>query len=208
MYPERTNVKYRSDYFSDLMPFCQSCGKEISGVDPFCKNCGKPVQNVIVSNASTSQYQQNVQTPRKPSHAKRNIGIIAGVIVLLLVAVVVIGALASVATSSDVTGINLSVNYTGVTSGYLGPDTQSLPASVIVAGGGQFTETITFSDSAILLTHSINYVSVDTPGFTLVSMSPSTPISLSPGSSVAVTFTIQAPSSSYNGPISISVSTA
>lgn len=101
----------------------------------------------------------------------------------------------------QITSGNLNVYYQGSTSGYFGPTSQALSGSINLKGGDTYTETITISSSALLYTHSINQFTVNTPGFTLVSVSPNLPISLSPGSSAAITLTIKAPDEDYSGPV-------
>jgi len=107
----------------------------------------------------------------------------------------------------DVTAVDLSIQYTGITSGYLGPTSQSLNGFTVTAGS-QFTYTITFTSSAALLTHRINAIYVNTPGFSIVSISPNLPYSFGPGSTVTITITMTAPSSSYTGVLNLVVSTS
>lgn len=141
-----------------------------------------------------------------PKHRERNIGIaVAVVVVAAIIALATVGA---TSTSVNITGSNLSISYTGATSGYLGPSSQALGGVVSVAEGGQFTYTITLTSSAFLLTHLINSMSIATPGFTLVSILPNLPYTLTPSSSLTITLTMQAPNTSYNGPIGILMSTS
>jgi autotransporter translocation and assembly factor TamB len=101
----------------------------------------------------------------------------------------------------QITGGNLNVYYQGSTSGYFGPTSQALSGTISLKGGATYTETITIKSSALLYTYSINQFTVNTPGFTLVSVSPNLPISLSPGSSAAITLTIKVPDEDYSGPV-------
>lgn len=108
----------------------------------------------------------------------------------------------------QVTGYNLQVYYAGSTSNYFGPTYQSLGGSGMNLNGGQtFTYTITFTSSAILLRHSIEQLSVTTPGFTLDSISPNLPITLSPGGSATITLTVTTPDENYNGPVTFQLYT-
>lgn len=111
-------------------------------------------------------------------------------------------------TSVNVTGENLAIDYTGTTSSYFGPASQAIGNPITVFGGTQFTVTLTLQNGDYYQTHSINFISLTTPGFILVSISPSLPYTLSPSSSVKITLTIQAPNSNYNGPLGILLSTA
>lgn len=126
--------------------------------------------------------------------------VVVGVVVI--VAIIVIAALASLSTSSNnavhVTAINWSIDYAGTTSGYFGPSPQSgCGSSCPLSGatGGQFTDTLTLTSTALLLDHQITSITVNSP-FTLDSTSPRLPISVSPGGSASITLTITAPSSS------------
>ena len=108
----------------------------------------------------------------------------------------------------QITGYNLDTTYAGSTQGYFGPSSQALSGTGLTLSGGQtFTDTITISDSAILLKHSIEQFSVTTPGFTLDSVTPSLPITLSPGDSVTVTLTLTAPNENYAGPVTYNLYT-
>lgn len=182
--------------------FCPSCGKEVAQGSTFCNNCGKPIQST--SAPVTPQYQPQPMVPTK-SKRNRNIGILVAFVIIVLGLALFASTLS---TSVNVTGTNLDVNYTGITTGYFGADTQSIGGSISVNGGGQFTETLTLTDTAILLSHNINTIAVDTSGFTLVSIAPSLPITLQPLSSITITLIITAPSSSYSGPLTITMSTS
>ena len=147
------------------------------------------------------------QTPEKKSRKKvwAAVAIIA-VIAIAFVAVDMAYYYSSSATV-DITSVDVTIQYTGMTAGYLGPTSQSLNGFTVTAGG-QFTYTITFTSSAILLTHSINAIYVNTPGFTIVSISPNLPYSFSPGSTGTITITMTAPSSSYTGVLNLVISTS
>ena len=77
-----------------------------------------------------------------------------------------------------------------------------------MTAGSTITETFTLTSSAILFTHSINQVTVGTPGFTLLSVSPSLPYSVGPGGSVTITVVIQTPNTNYVGTLNIVVLTS
>ncbi len=103
----------------------------------------------------------------------------------------------------------MNVVYTGATSGYLGPTSQSISnGNFEVHGGGEFTYTLTFKSSALLLTHSINSISIATDGFTVESVTPQLPYSFSPGSSMMFTLKLKAPDQNFDGPINIVVTTS
>jgi hypothetical protein len=123
--------------------------------------------------------------------------VVVGVVVIIVI--IAIAALASESASNavKVTGINWTIDYAGTTSGYFGASPQngcgnSCPLSGTT--GGQFTDTLTLTSTAVLFDHQITSITVDSP-FTLDSTSPSLPISVSPGGTATVTLTITAPSS-------------
>jgi len=137
---------------------------------------------------------------------------IFGILCIVCVALLLSGCTGSqvIAPSNQVqiTGYNLDVSYAGSTSGYFGPSSQALSGTGLTLNGGQqFTDTITISDSAILFKHSIEQFSVTTPGFTLDSVTPNLPITLSPGGSVTITLTLTAPNEDYTGPITYNLYT-
>ena len=132
-----------------------------------------------------------------PAPRKSRAGLVIAVLVVIAAVLAVLyfgGYLSSPAVK--VTGTNWTINYNGATRDYFGPSPQSTcdrcPFNVLV--GGQFTYTITLTSTAIILDHNINNVTIEGP-FTLVSVSPTLPISVTPGGSATITLTIQAPSS-------------
>ncbi len=162
----------------------------------------------------------------KPKKASSTKGVIATVVIVIFIVVFILlayigsgynsngsqsvqpGVQAAPSTTIDITGVNMIIDYTGVSSGYFGPSSQALGGVGTLSGGSEFTYTITITSSALLLSHNINYISVDTPGFSIISISPSLPYSLSPGSDVSITITVQTPNVNYNGPIDFILSTS
>jgi hypothetical protein len=109
-----------------------------------------------------------------------------------------------------ITAVDLTIQYTGLTSGYLGPTSQSLQGfndTIFVLNSTEIYS-ITFTSSAILLSHSINSIYVNTPGFAIVSVSPNLPYGFSPGSTFTITITLAVPSSIYIGVLNLVVSTS
>ena len=53
--------------------------------------------------------------------------------------------------------------------------------------------------------HSISSIVVNTPGFSLVSLQSRLPVSISPGDSATIVFTVMTPSSNYQGNLNITV---
>jgi len=154
---------------------------------------------------------QQVNVPQKPKRKATRYVVTAVIIVIIVIAfIAIVGSqhIGNPTITVSINNINLQIIYTGSTSGYLGPTSQVIYYSNSVSGGQQFSLTLTLTSSALLFTHYINSITLNTNGFTLVSISPNLPYSLSPGSSVSFTLTIQAPSYNFNGPLNIVVSTS
>jgi hypothetical protein len=137
--------------------------------------------------------------------------LIAVVVAVLIIALIGVGALMSgnaPAEPVSVTGVNWTINYNGATSGYFGPSPQSLCSAcpLTFRTGERFTYTLELQSSALFLRHSIDSVSIAFP-FTLVASSPSLPISVTPGGTARVAFTIQAPSQGGSYVMSATINT-
>ncbi len=150
---------------------------------------------------NNSQPQIPMNQPKKSR--KKLIGVIVGVIIAIVIIIAIVGSTQTV----NVTAVDLTIVYNGLTSGYLGPTSNSLPGFTNNAGSS-FSYSITFTSSALTLTHSITSIYTTTPGFSILSESPNLPYSFSPGSTFTVTINIQAPSTAYNGVLQITVETS
>ena len=102
--------------------------------------------------------------------------------------------------------MDISFDYTGTTSGYFGPTSQSSSLSYDTTTGQEFTETVTLTNSALLSSHSVTGISVASP-FSLESISPSQFNPISPAGTVIYTLTITAPPTSGDYILSITVTT-
>lgn len=128
-------------------------------------------------------------------------GLIVGIIVLLIV----VGSLYYLYEQ----GYFFSVNIVGVNIKYIETTLSvfknvhetAYNTSISIHGGQTFVITIEFSNNG-LLPVKITYINVSSP-FTLVSTTPTVPITLNHGSSVNLSFDIKAPMKSYAGPITI-----
>jgi len=106
------------------------------------------------------------------------------------------------------TNVNIDIVYQGVTSGYLGPSTQSYTFDAYLVHGQIFYYTITFTSSAVLLNHQITSIVVTTPGFMLLNTSPQLPVTISPGGQVSITLEILVTNTNYLGPLTLTVYTS
>lgn len=116
--------------------------------------------------------------------------------------------------SLQITGLNLQINYAGSDQGYFGPVSQAIKLSnqangyLTVQPGQQFFLYFTMNAPTTgTRSDSITQITVGTPGFTLESIQPQTPIAFSTGSSIQITVTLTAPQTTYNGPIQLVLTT-
>ncbi|MCW1293278.1 MAG: hypothetical protein OH318_02725 [Candidatus Parvarchaeota archaeon] len=146
---------------------------------------------------------------RRRSHRKTALIVILVLIIILII--IGIGYFSGNGSNQViVTGTNFQINYTGSASGYLGPASQAVLSnnSLKISEGQEFFDYFTLTNRDYLLSHTINSITVDTPGFKLISIQPNVPYNLSPASSVEFTLVIQAPNSSFVGPITVVISTS
>jgi hypothetical protein len=114
-----------------------------------------------------------------------------------------------------ITGINIQFQYSQTDQGYFGASSQTVsldnqPNGYLTVESGQkffvyFTLNAPTSGTA---SDSVTAVSVNTPGFSLVSVEPQTPIAFATGSSKQLTVTMYAPQAAYNGPIDLVLTTS
>jgi hypothetical protein len=101
-----------------------------------------------------------------------------------------------------VTGENLNINYPdGAADGWLGPS-RFRAGTVTVNPGDQFTDTLSLYSTSSNM-QQITSITISTLGFSMISISPNTPISFAAGATVNVMLTIQTPTADYSGPIDL-----
>jgi hypothetical protein len=101
---------------------------------------------------------------------------------------------------------NLDISYaSGATNGWLGPTLRTVVPAATVGSGNQYTETLSLHSTSVS-TEQITSFSLSTPGFSIVSISPSLPIPFDPRATVGITLVVQAPDAYYHGPLDIQVS--
>ncbi len=111
----------------------------------------------------------------------------------------------SLRTGVSISQYALSISYLdGSGFEWLGPTTQSYATNVIVSGGDQFTDTLTLNSTSLSV-QNITSIRVATPGFSLLSVSPSLPILFSAHEILSITLTIQTPDANYDGPINLQI---
>jgi len=183
-----------------------------------------PVVGTIFAEPSR-QYAPMPPTRPRPGSIRRNGKIIVAAVALVIV--LVIAALAidigdnsssdasgnnsdnranTIGNAVSINGMDIFFDYTGTTSGYFGPTSQSSSSNYDTTTGQTFTETVTITNSALLSSHSVTGISVASP-FTLESISPSQFNQISPAGTVIYTLTITAPPTSGDYILSITVTT-
>ena len=101
---------------------------------------------------------------------------------------------------------NLDISYAnGATNGWLGPTPRTVVPAATVDSGNQYTETLSLYSTSVS-TEQITSFSLSTLGFSIVSISPSLPISFDPKAAVSISLVVQAPDAYYHGPLDIQVS--
>jgi hypothetical protein len=134
-------------------------------------------------------------TPAPPKKSRRNLWIIIAVVVVVVVVILAaLVYLAATAPTVKTTAVDWTINYNGVSSGYFGAATQSFTTSLSTSTGAQFTYTLVLNSSALVLTHSVDSITIASP-YTLDSISPTLPVSVVAGGSTTITLTITVPSS-------------
>jgi len=126
---------------------------------------------------------------------------------LIIAAVVVVGAVAlyearpSPHPSYDFNAVNLEITHPTVLGG---TTTDSITLGSFTVAGTSFTYTLSLSGQ-YLAAHSVTSVTLNAPGFTIISLSPALPVPLSQGGSLAISVKISGPSSDYQGVITFYV---
>ncbi|MGC8565988.1 MAG: zinc ribbon domain-containing protein, partial [Thermoplasmata archaeon] len=134
-----------------MTKYCPKCGAPNDDNAQFCTRCGYSF----------------IQTGQKPTQQpipyvrKSKKWVIVGVIAVIIIIIIVMIGAAIQSSAINVTALNVTIQYNGATAGYLGPTQNSLKGFNTTAGS-TFTYSITFYNSATLLTHSINSIQITT----------------------------------------------
>jgi hypothetical protein len=116
--------------------------------------------------------------------------------------------------NNTITGINLEFVYQSSDPQYFGPISQSLgipnqPNGMLsIYQGEQFWYSFTLTAGSGASPDSVVNIQTSTPGFSVVSVTPSTPISFTSGSSTTITVTLNSPQSSFNGAVTLVITTS
>src|SRR5436309_3168807 len=213
----RSNIWSRRITLYQRYASCPKCGHLNPDYSRFCQSCG-----ASLGPESFGQYH-----PSTTPSARQGISDVQKIIIVvavILVVIIVVGAIAasfllslnSVSRTSSlsapivITGVNAQMNYANPSATYFGPQTQSLGGSGLplqLQYGQSFYYGFSLRMGGLYQTHTIDSVYLSTPGFDLLSVSPTLPYAMSSGSSVTLTITGEAPSQNYYGAITIIIST-
>lgn len=167
----------------------------------------------------------SIPTPKGGLSDTDKIVIVVAIILVVIVvggviaAAIYFGTLSSIARTPTpptttapvvVTGVNVQIAYSAPSANYFGPQSQSLSGTGLplqLQYGQEFYYSFSLRMGGLYESHTIDSVTLNTPGFSLVSVNPALPYSMSSGSSVTVTVTGQAPSQNFAGAITLVVST-
>lgn len=161
----------------------------------------------------------------RASSGKLGTGAVVALVVAVVVIVAVVGYLFASGTLSvsksksnsnvTITAVDLAIIYSGTTSGYFGPSSNSYcpnsnpvqnGCSVTVSSGSVWVYDLNLVSSATLFSHQVNSITIQQP-FTIQSYTPSVPQTVSPGGSVLFTINIGIPSTAGSYAISLTVGT-
>ena len=116
--------------------------------------------------------------------------------------------------NNTISAINLQFVYQTSDQGYFGPTSQTLNFSnqpngmLSIYQGQQFWYSFKLTMATPASPDSINSITVSTPGFSMVSVNPPTPIAYTQGSSITITVNLQTPQTSFNGAVTLILTTS
>ena len=116
--------------------------------------------------------------------------------------------------NNTITGINLQFEYQSTDQQYFGPSSQTLgftnqPNGMLsIYQGGQFWYSFTLTAGTGASSDSVVSIQTTTPGFSVVSVTPSTPIAFTAGSSTKVTVALDSPQTTFNGAVTLVLTTS
>jgi len=134
--------------------------------------------------------------PPPPKKSRKLLWIIIGVVVVIVVVVIVVISLAA-SSSITVTAINFTSSDNAC-----GANGHS-EAGFTTSGGGSVSYTLSVTNGNILLSCTISSVSATTSGFSISGAN--VPLTIPAGGTESLSFTITAPSGSYNGVLTVDI---
>jgi hypothetical protein len=116
--------------------------------------------------------------------------------------------------NSTITAINLQFVYQGSDQQFFGPTSQSLSFSnqpngmLSIYQGTQFWYSFKLTSGNIVSQDSIVSITTSTPGFTVASTTPQTPITFTAGSSQTISIWFNSPQTTFDGPVNVIMTTS
>ena len=180
------------------MAFCSRCGSPVAAGSGFCQKCGAPVAPAAPPPPPV-MYQAVPPPPAKKKHgALYWVALVIGIIVIIII-VVVAAALLLYAAAPKVTVT--AINFTS-SDNACGMNSQT-DIGFSTTGGSSYQESYIITNGNILLSCTISSVSATTSGFSISGAN--VPLTIAAGGSQTLSFTINVPSGSYNGVLTIDV---
>ena len=182
--------------------YCQKCGTPNQAGAQFCSKCGAPVAPatppppVTYQPAPPPAVVYAAPPPPPPKKSRKLLWIIIGVVVVIVVIVIVVISLAA---SSSVTVTAINFTSSDNACGANGHSESGFTTS----GGGSVSYTLSVTNGNILLSCTISSVSATTSGFSISGAN--VPLTIPAGGTESLSFTITAPSGSYNGVLTIDI---
>jgi len=162
------------------------------------------------SSRPTPNSENETYPKVRRSHKRRNGGIIGGIVVaVVLVAILALAPTVSMAsTLQTIPSRNVTINHAGATSLHFGPSQGAQIQNGLIAYNGiRLSESLTVSNGDLLASHTVNQITPTTNGFTVASVSPALPITLTPGGSASITITFDTPNTGGSGSLTIMIVT-
>ncbi len=143
--------------------------------------------------------------PQPPKKKNTRLYAILAIIVVIIIIGVIAGLSYSPAPTINITEVTEIIkypageNYNTTFGPYFGEPYHNYSAPTII--NNQITWTIALLNVDPNASHTVNSITVTTPGFKIVSISPPTPQTVA--SAITFDLTISVPNSNYNGPLTI-----
>ena len=127
---------------------------------------------------------------------------------LMLAAVIMVPAVAAVTVHTvSITSVTLNIVYPGNPQiQWFGFSPKTVGGSMFTWGQGRLSFRFSLSNLGLFQTHTIDSLSLETPGFTL--NSPGLPVSLPDFATVTLSVQLQAPDYNYYGPVTLQMQTS
>ena len=162
---------------------------------------------------SLVETETNLPEPAQPTSHPPNTGpllsrtsIFTGAIILCMI-IAVPGGLAASVHLVSVTSVTLNIAYSGNASiQWFDFSPRDVSGPLFALGNGKMQFRFSLSNLGLFESHTINSLSMVTPGFVLYS--PGLPVSIPDLATVTLSVQLQAPDQNYYGPVTIQIQTS